>query len=102
MKMPSGFNEVRNRVIECLTEQNFDHEPRMDMVEKNLLFAGKVSPESVIEMVLYSKGTDHLTRLHDFDQKILVHIIKPKGKYDGWYIKFFFVPNGTMFISVHN
>jgi hypothetical protein len=35
------------------------------------------------------------------DRTVEVHTLKPTGKYDGWYIKFYFVADGSMFISVH-
>jgi hypothetical protein len=96
-----GFNEARKRVIVCLRDRAFDHEPRRDINQKNLLHAGKVSPDEVVDMVMCCIGKDHSIGPHDVDRSIEVHKLKPGGKFDGWYIKFYFVPNGTLFISVH-
>ncbi len=96
-----GFNETRKQVIKCLRNHAFDHEPRKDIDQKNLLHTGKVTPDEVIIMVMHCTGKDHSTGPHDMDRSVEVHKLKPKGKFDGWYIKFFFVPSGTLFISVH-
>lgn len=81
--------------------QAFGHEPRKDINDKNLLHTGAVTPEKVEEMVLCCSGRDHKIGPHDMDRSIEVHTLKPKGKFDGWYIKFYFVADGSMFISVH-
>ncbi len=97
-----GFLDARRRVIDCLRNQAFDHEPRRDINQKNLLHTGQVTSDEVVKMVVYCNGKDHSVSPHDLDRSVDVHTLKPKGKFDGWYIKFFFVPNGTMFISVHH
>lgn len=96
-----GFRETKARAIKCLEELTFDHEPRADRHLKNLLYTEAVTPAEVKEMILCCGGTEHTPGFHDMDRSIPIHILKPKGKYDGWYIKFYFVPDGTMFISVH-
>src|SRR4051812_13839503 len=97
-----GFKETKAKVIECLRQGNFAHEPRKDINANNLLHTQVVSPTEVVEMVLCCSGSDHKPDFHDADRSVPIHILKPKGKYDGWYIKFYFVADGTMFISVHN
>ena len=96
-----GFIEARSKILKCLRESAYDPEPRKDIHEKNLLYTGEVTPTQVEEMVICCSGKDHKTEPHDMDRFIEVHKLKPRGKMDGWYVKFYFVPNGTMFISVH-
>jgi hypothetical protein len=97
-----GFKEVKSKAIKCLDDLNFDHEPRADRHIKNLLYTQAVTPAEVKEMIHCCGGTEHKSDFHDMDRSITIHILKPKGKYDGWYVKFYFVDDGTMFISVHS
>lgn len=96
-----GFKQAKTAVIQSLRDMAYGHEPRRDINEKNLLHTGVVAPEDVIQMVMHCTGRDYSTGPHDMDRTIEVHRLKPKGKFDGWYIKFYFVPDGTMFISIH-
>jgi hypothetical protein len=96
-----GFKEIRALVIGCLKSGSFEHEIRADIEDKNMLFTGQVSPGDVIDMILACRGNDHQASPHDFRPSIMVHVLKPKGKYLGWYIKFYCIEPGTFFISVH-
>lgn len=96
-----GFNQVRKAAIDCLLQGNFQHEPRKDILRKNFLFAGRVTTAMVIEMIKGCSGSHYEMKPHDADASVNVHILEPRGKYDGWYIKFYFVADGAMFISVH-
>lgn len=97
-----GFTEIRKTLITCLKTGSYDHEIREDMEDKNLLFSGKVTVEEVIDMALICRGGDHEERNHDdTKKKVKVHILAPKEKYKGWYIKFYYLDPHTIFISVH-
>lgn len=96
------FKEIRTALIYCLKNGLYDHEIRADMQSKNHLFSGNVSAERVIDMALACTGSDyHSSPLHG-NSKVVAHILTPKGKFLGWYIKFYYVDPNSIFISVHN
>jgi hypothetical protein len=97
-----GFKEIRSVLIDCLRSGSYEHEIREDMQTKNLLFNGTVTPVQVIEMALACKGTDYQTSPLHGKSALATHILKPKGKYSGWYIKFYYIDPSTIFISVHD
>jgi hypothetical protein len=96
-----GFKEIRAVLIYCLKNGLYDHEFREDMETRNCLFNGTVSVAEVIDMVLACSGGDlESSPLHG-NSKVVAHVLKPKGLYSGWYIKFYYVDPNTIFISVH-
>ncbi len=97
-----SFKEIRATLIFCLKNGLYDHEIRTDMQTKNHFFSGIVSAEEVIDMVLACTGTDYRSSPLHGSSKEVAHILTPKGKYFGWYIKFYYVDASTIFISVHN
>ncbi|HLP39901.1 MAG TPA: hypothetical protein VK465_00210 [Fibrobacteria bacterium] len=71
-------------------------------MSKNRLFTGEVGAEDVIEMVKACPGTRYEVRPHHMKKSMDVHIMRPmNGRYSNWYVKFYFVSNSSMFISVH-
>jgi hypothetical protein len=97
-----GFKGARSTLIRCLRDGDFDHENRGDILSKNLLFAGKVTVDEVIEMAIACTGLDHQEGPHDNSKiKVLVHTLTPRGKFDGWYIKFYIPHPHVIVISVH-
>ena len=95
------FKEAVGKVIGCLQRGDYQHEPRKDINTKNKLHTQEKSPAEVIEIVKCCPGTYHKTSPHDADRSVLVHELTAQGRYKGWYIKFYFVADGTTFISVH-
>jgi hypothetical protein len=96
-----GFKEIRAVLILCLQNGQYDHEVRDDMQTKNCLFNGTVTVSQVIDMVLACTGSDHESSPLHANVKVLAHVLKPKGAYLGWYIKFYYVDPNSIFISVH-
>lgn len=78
---------------------SIQHEPRE--YEKNLYAQGEITDEDVIEIIKNSRGNQYWKSKHHFDKTIDVHIIKAIGKYDGYYVKFYFIEPDIWFISVH-
>jgi hypothetical protein len=97
-----GFKEIRAVLIYCLKNGLYDHEIRADMQTKNCLFNGTVSVDQAIDMALACTGVDHESSPLHGNSKEVVHILTPKGKYLGWYIKFYYLDPNSIFISVHN
>lgn len=95
-----GFKEVKRKAIEKLLEGSILHEQRD--LEKNLLASGKVSVEDVVDIIKTSRGSNYTTSPHhNTNVSVTVHIIKAVGKYDGFYVKFYFIEPDIWFISVH-
>jgi hypothetical protein len=93
-----GFKEVKERAIQCIKSNHVRHVERD--LGKNMFAAGDLSPEEMIQIIDFCRGDCYETNKHHlFNTE--VHILKPRGKYDGWYIKFFFVEPDILFISVH-
>ena len=92
-----GFNEAKKLIIRALQEGKYQHEARDDIDNKNLLNAGEVSADELLDVIKRCNGTHHSTSVHHFDETIEIHILKR----DSWYIKFYFIDPDTYFISVH-
>ena len=61
-----------------------------------------ITDAQVIGMIECCKGDrDYETLPHHSIPRVDVHIFKPKGKYDGYYIKLYFLEPNVCFISVH-
>ncbi len=93
-----GFNEVKQKAVQCILSNNVQHEIRE--CSKNLYATGELSDEEVIKIIQSCRGDCYEKQLHHL-LAIDVHIMKPKGKYDGLYVKFYFIEPDIWFISVH-
>jgi len=97
----SGFLAIRKQLLNCLRSGRILHEPRKDRENRNLLFTRVVNVEGVIEMVKSCTGGSLSSTPHHAFPQILAHVLKPSGKFKGWYLKFYFIEPNTIFISVH-
>jgi hypothetical protein len=93
-----GFKEIKDTVIKCIRSGFVQHEERDS--DKNLYATGDLSSAEVIKIIEYCRGDWYQKSRHHF-LDIDVHVLKPKGKYDGYYIKFYFIEPDAWFISVH-
>lgn len=93
-----SFNKVKQKVIKCILSNNVQHETRE--CSKNLYATGELSDEDVIKIIQSCQGDCYEKQRHHF-LDVDVHIMKPKGKYDGLYVKFYFIEPDAWFISVH-
>ena len=94
-----AFNEVKSKAIDCIKKGSVRHVARD--ISKNMFAAGEFTPDEMVSIIGSCQGDCYTAGKHHFlDAE--VHILKPKGKYDGLYIKFFFVELDIMFISVHD
>lgn len=75
-----GFNEIKKLVIRCILLNNVQHETRES--SKNIYATGEISNDEVIKIIRNCRGDCHEKRRHHF-LNVDVHILKPKGKYDG-------------------
>ncbi|MDH3997512.1 MAG: hypothetical protein OET90_01620 [Desulfuromonadales bacterium] len=96
-----GFKDAKEGALRCLRSGDYAHAVRDEIDVKNLLACGLVTEEDVIALINRTKGNQHEERPHDNDRSVTVHIFKPQHKGVTWYIKFYFVEPGVMFISVH-
>ena len=93
-----GFKEAKRRVLAALQSGAFQHETdRKNLDVKNLLHMGKVSASQICTVIQRSTGNDHECVPHHTVPGLYVHIIRSQG----WYVKFYFVDESTVFISVH-
>jgi len=92
-----GYNDSKKRLLNALDQGLFLHVQRGDIDEKNKLAVGEVSVATIKQLVLNSQGRDYSASQHHQDSSVMVHVIQTKG----WYIKFYFLDEITMFISVH-
>ena len=81
-----GFKEVKETVIQCIRCGCVQHEERESW--KNLYASGDLSDEEVIKIIEYCRGDCYQRSRHHFFN-VDIHLLKPKGKYDGYYIKFY-------------
>lgn len=95
-----GFKEVRALLIEALQTAQYISEPRPDIVRKNLLFTGEVTPEFVVRLLLRCAGWEYSTSQHHF-RDVECHVFTPATAGERWYIKAYFEPGRAVFISVH-
>ncbi len=93
-----GFKDVKEQAIKCLKSGYVRHVERD--LDKNLFAAGELSSEDMIAIISSCRGDCYQLDKHHF-LNIEVHILKPRGKHDGLYVKFFFVEPDILFISVH-
>lgn len=94
---PAGFREVKRRLLKALAEGTWLHEARNAIDVKNGLATGAVPATEVRAVVVRCNGTHHSASPHHADASTEVHVLRR----DGWYIKFYFLDEDTVFISVH-
>lgn len=96
-----GFKEVRARVIAGLESDQYAHEPRADIREKNLLHAKEVTPGFVVRLLLRCSGDDYESSRHHFDPDRICHVFTPQKWGERWYVKVYFLESVPVFVSVH-
>ena len=94
-----GFKDIKKLAIQKIKEGSIQHEPRE--FGKNFYAQGEITDEEVIEIFKNCKGDQYSTDKHHLIKSISVHVIKAIGKYDGLYVKFYFIEPDIWFISVH-
>jgi hypothetical protein len=92
-----GFREAKRKVLKALAEGTFQHEVRDRIDVKNELSTGDVSAADVASIVNRCNGNHHTASPHHADASVEVHVLRR----DGWYIKFYFLDDDTVFIGVH-
>ncbi len=95
------FEKLKLRVIEYVENDRYDHQSRKHVKEKNLFQLGIVSKDFVIELIRLTKLEEYKIAPHYLLEKTAVHIFRPVCVNEPWYIKFYFLENGMIFISVH-
>jgi len=93
-----GFNEIKQKVIKCIQMNLVQHETRTN--SKNLYASGELSDEDVIDILKSCRGDCYEKQRHHF-LDVDIHIMKPKGRYDGLYVKFYLIEPDVWFVSVH-
>lgn len=94
---PAGFGEAKRRLLKALAEGAWLHEARNAIDVKNELATGSVTAAEVRRVVGRCNGTHHSASPHHADPSVQVHVLRR----DGWYIKFYFLDEDAVFISVH-
>ena len=95
-----GFREVRALLIEALRSDEFTSEPRPDIMQKNLLYAGAVDKEFVIRLLRRCAGWEYSTSRHHF-RDADCHIFTPVSGGERWYIKAYWHQGDAVVVSVH-
>ena len=93
-----GLNEIKQEVIKCIQMDLVQHETRTN--SKNLYASGELSNEDMIEIIKSCRGDCYEKQRHHF-LDIDIYIMKLKGRYDGLYVKFYFIEPDVWFVSVH-
>lgn len=93
-----GFKEIKKQAIDCIKCDHIKHIERD--LDKNLFADGLISSDEMIKIISSCNGDCYECSKHHF-MDIDVHILKPNGRYDGLYVKFFFIEPDVIFISVH-
>lgn len=96
-----GFNEVKAKVIACLRAGRIQHEERGAMQEKNLLAVGAITVDETIRLISRCRGTQHQAAPLTGDPSTLKHELKPEIDGEQWFIRFYFIDDDSVFISVH-
>jgi hypothetical protein len=92
-----GFKEIKRAVLAALANGNYQHAARGSIDTKNLLQTGFVTAAEVSDVIRRCRGQHHRESPHHQVAGLAVHVLSR----DGWYIKFYLVADGAMFISVH-
>jgi hypothetical protein len=96
-----GFKIIRALLIDALRRGLYEYELRADMRTKNLLWAGEVTAEQVIRLLLRCDGTRYHTSRHHLRPSEWCHVFTPEMDGEQWYIKASLPAAGVIFISVH-
>lgn len=97
-----GFKAVKAKTLACLQRGDVSHEQRGLIDIKNLLAIGQVSLDEVAGIIARARGDAYSSSPHHFDSSIEVHVVKTQYGGQSWYIKWYFVDPGSVFISVHH
>ena len=54
-----GFKDVKEKVIASLLADDYSHEARQDIDEKNLLSVGKITAAELAEVLKRSRGQEY-------------------------------------------
>jgi hypothetical protein len=95
-----GLKEVKALAINKIREGKVNHITRE--FGKNKYAEGFLSDDQVIAMIQSCRGDRYEAKPHHAIRSVLVHIMKPLGKYDGYYIKFYFLEPDVIFLSIHS
>jgi hypothetical protein len=95
-----GFRDVKEKLLAALRNGNVKHDEKS--YGKNKLADGDLKLEDAIAIINTCRGDDYKETKHHACQDLPLHVLKPKGKYDGWYIKFYFIEEDARFISFHD
>lgn len=97
-----SFETYRGLLIAKLAANEFSHEPRGAMSEKNLLAVGVVNAKFVARLLKRCTSGQYATSHHHRLPRVVVHVFLPVDvDRTGWYIKAYFLRSGATFISVH-
>lgn len=96
-----GFNEVKRKIIACLKSGQVLHEARNNIDIKNLLATGDITAEQVALIISRAGGNHYSSSPHHYDNSVEVHIIKTRYLNFSWYVKWYFLDDDSVFISVH-
>jgi hypothetical protein len=97
-----GYDNIIKRVIKCILDGEVEHQSREGEADKNIYMTGEMSDNDMLNLFKCCKGNRYKCEiLHGTTSE--VHIMKSVGKYDGYYIKFYFNEDTkrAVFISVH-
>ena len=92
-----GFKDAKRKVLKALAEGTYQHEARDQIDVKNELSTGDVTADDLRALIGRCNGTHHTFSPHHADASVDVHVLRR----DGWYIKFYFLEEEAVFISVH-
>lgn len=92
-----GFRDAKAKVLKALSEGAYQHEARDAIDVKNELAMGTVSATDIAATIKSCNGKNHSMSPHHSDSAVEVHVLRKQG----WYIKFYFLDDDTVFISVH-
>lgn len=97
-----GFKDIKFKVIQCLKQGRVYHEQRNNIDVKNLLAIGVLEQKNVATIIASASGDEYTHSPHHYDDSVTVHVIKTRYACFYWYIKWYFIDDNTVFISVHN
>ena len=94
-----GFNEIKKKAVDCIKEGRYKNDKRD--LEKNLFANRLLTEEDLLKIINSCNGDCYEVGKHHHMEAIPVHKLKPIGRYDGLYVKFYFLEPNIVFISVH-
>jgi len=95
------FRDVKNKAVQCLSTEAYDHEVRGNIDVKNLFATGQIEKQVVMELITHTRGDQYNCSPHHQDSSVDVHILRPFRWGCRWYVKFYFIEPDMIFISVH-